>query len=70
MKRFHQKLFNLFAFAILAFALYLNFFYKEDTKPIVTQDTQVQKETNQQKLNSTGKTTEPEKKAQNNPTTN
>ena len=29
MKRIRRKLFNLFAFSLLAFAIYLNFFYKE-----------------------------------------
>jgi hypothetical protein len=29
MKRAQRRLFNLFAFSLLAFAIYLNFFYKE-----------------------------------------
>ena len=30
MRRFKRRLFNLFAFSLLAFAIYLNFFYKEE----------------------------------------
>ena len=30
MRRAKRRLFNLFAFSILAFAIYLNFFYKEE----------------------------------------
>jgi hypothetical protein len=30
MRRVKRRLFNLFAFALLAFAIYLNFFYKEE----------------------------------------
>jgi hypothetical protein len=30
MKRVKRTLFNLFAFSLLAFAIYLNFFYKEE----------------------------------------
>lgn len=30
MSRAKRRLFNLFAFSILAFAIYLNFFYKEE----------------------------------------
>ena len=30
MRRAKRRLFNLFAFSLLAFAIYLNFFYKEE----------------------------------------
>jgi hypothetical protein len=30
MKRSQRRLLNIFAFSLLAFAIYLNFFYKED----------------------------------------
>jgi|GEM_PF-4297552 len=35
MKRVQRRLLNFFAFSLLAFAIYLNFFYKDDNPGII-----------------------------------
>ncbi len=42
MKRIRRKLFNLFAFSLLAFAIYLNFFYKEKPAELLRSEPKTQ----------------------------
>ena len=46
MRRARRRLFNLFAFSLLAFAIYLNFFYKEDPSGLLRSGSAEKQSTN------------------------